>query len=247
MERLLRRIEGRQVNKRNSKIQPKGVASAESLLKYLDKNLVRSEDAGEKKISGFHPSYGYECKRRWVLLFQGAPVETKFSARTMRIFGNGHEVHARWRGYFRDVLGILIAAEVEVVIDDPVPIRGHADGIIDWGGRKLYELKSISPWRFDWRKAYNKPDTKTYQQAQIYLHCLDLEEGFVIYENKGTQEVLIFPIERDDDFIQKLLKKYKKIYKMFEDGETPPRPYKRESDNCKSCDLEKYCWDTLKE
>lgn len=241
----MRRIQGKNIGKKGS-VVTEGDRTADSLISYLDKALVDEElQRNFKHINGFHPSYGYECKRRWVLLFRGAECETKIDARTKRIFDNGHDVHARWRGYFRDTLGILIDAEVEISIDDPVPIRGHADGIINWGGRKLYELKSISPWRFDWRKAYNKPDAKTYQQAQLYLYCLDLEEGYVIYENKGTQAVLIFPIKRDEEFIDKILRKYTRINKIFVDDKIPPRPYKRDSEHCKVCDLEKYCWDVL--
>lgn len=142
-------------------------------------------------------------------------------------------------------MGILIGAEVPVNVNNPVPIRGHADGILDWGGRKLYELKSISPTRFEFRRMYKKPDDKTYEQAQIYLFALDLEAGYVIYENKGTQEVLIFYIERDEKVINRVLKRWNVAYNYYQEDVVPPRPYKRESDDCRFCDLEKYCWETL--
>lgn len=179
-----------------------------------------------------------------MLLFKGAESEPTFGARTMRIFDNGHDVHARYRDYFT-AMGILIEPEVEVNSNKPVPIRGHADGILEWGGKKLYELKSISPTRYEFRVVYNKPDEKTYKQAQQYLFCLELEEGFVIYENKGNQEVLIFPIERDEEMIKKILRRYEKIYSMYEKDEVPKRPYKRESVQCGDCDLQNYCWEIL--
>ena len=118
-----------------------GEPQAEALAKEVDRFLLEKNKAENptsiKTISGFHPSYGYKCKRRWVLLFQGAPIEPKFNARTIRIFDNGHAVHERWGNYFKD-MGILEDREVPIRISDPVPIVGHADGILNWGGgRKL--------------------------------------------------------------------------------------------------------------
>lgn len=139
-------------------------------------------------------------------------------------------------------MGILIGAEVDVKTDDPVPIRGHADGVLEWGGRKLYELKSISPTRFEFRRMYKKPDEKTMEQAQIYLFALNLESGYVIYENKGTQEVLIFHIQKDEAIINRVLKRWGSAYKFHQEGKVPPRPYKRDSDDCNQCDLQRVCW-----
>lgn len=247
MERLLRIIQDKNVQPKNKKqVSPRGEASAKSLLAGLDRTLLKRTEKEFRKISGFHPSYGYDCKRRWVLLFRGAESEPTFQARTMRIFDMGHSVHERWRDYFSS-MGVLIEPEVEVKTDDPVPIRGHADGIIEWGGKKLYELKSISPTRYEFRVAYNKPDERTYKQAQQYLFALDMEDGFVIYENKGTQEVLIFPIEKDEEMIQKILRRYKKIYDIYEADEIPARPYKIDSPQCGDCDLFNYCWNVLEE
>lgn len=244
---LYRTIQGKPTHpKGKEKSKPAGEATADSLLEALNRYLDGKEGPGHKQITGFHPSYGFKCKRRWVLLFQGVDYDKKFDSRTQRIFDNGNEVHARWREYF-DGMGILEEAEVEITANKPVPVRGHADGVLTWGGRKLYELKSISPTRFEFRRMYKKPDDKTYEQAQIYLWALDLEEGFVIYENKGTQEVLIFHISRDDAVINKVLKRWQAAYSFYEEGIVPKRPYQRESQDCSQCDLEKYCWDILKD
>lgn len=220
---------------------------AETLMKEFERFLSTKEGGGKKKITGFHASYGYRCKRRWVLLFQGAEYEKKFDDRTQRIFDNGHSVHERWRNYFKD-MGILIDAEVEVKTNDPVPIRGHADGILAWDGDKiLYELKSINSNRFEFRRMYRKPDEKTYNQTQLYLYALKMDRAIVIYENKDNQTYLMFVVEKDEKNIEKQLKRFKAIYKMYTEDKVPARPYKRESDECQMCDLERFCWDTLDE
>lgn len=245
MENLARMMQGKPTQpKAKKKSALRGEATAESLTRAVERYLDGKEGSGTKKITGFHPSYGYKCKRRWVLLFRGVDYDKKHNSRTQRIFDNGNEVHARWRGYFAG-MGILIGAEVDVNVNEPVPIRGHADGILEWGGRKLYELKSISPTRFEFRRMYRKPDEKTMEQAQIYLFALNLDVAYVIYENKGTQEVLIFYVEKDMAIINRVLKRWEKTYKFFQEGVIPPRPYKRDSDDCNFCDLQRVCWDEM--
>jgi CRISPR/Cas system-associated exonuclease Cas4 (RecB family) len=138
-------------------------------------------------------------------------------------------------------MGILVAEEIPVTHDEP-PIEGTADGIIDWYGHKLIELKSISSEGFHYRQIYKKPKDDHYRQAQIYMRCLGLDSGYVIYENKNNQEILPLFIERDDVFIDKLFKKYNKIYNDFKEGNMPTQPYKRTSAKCVGCDLVDKCW-----
>ena len=138
-------------------------------------------------------------------------------------------------------MGILVDEEIKVTYSDP-PIEGTADGIINWYGDKLIELKSISSEGFHYRQIYKKPKDDHYRQAQIYMHCLDLDSGFVIYENKNNQEILPIYIEKDQVFIDKLFKKYREFYGNFVTQNIPDRPYKRTSKNCSSCDLAALCW-----
>jgi CRISPR/Cas system-associated exonuclease Cas4 (RecB family) len=216
----------------------------------MEEELVKSLDAciadkyiveRTRKIGGFHPSTTNECGRYAIYLFRGVTYQPKYDARTQRIFDNGHATHDRIYGYLRD-MGILIADEVPVTYDDP-PIEGTADGIIEWHGRKLIELKSISDQGFMLRKSHHKPKDDHYRQAQIYMRCLDLDGGFVIYENKNNQEILPIFVERNDDFIDKLFKKYAKIYGMYKEGSLLKRPYKSiASQQCRMCDLAEMCW-----
>lgn len=210
------------------------------LIDAIDSHLAKRNSPEMKKVNGFHPSYTNQCARYWFYLFQGVEVTSSFRPQTYRIFDNGHAVHERLYGYFRG-MGILVEEEIPVQHQDP-PIEGTADGIIDWYGHKLIELKSISSEGFHYRQLYNKPKDEHYRQAQIYMRCLNLDSGYVIYENKNNQEILPIFIERDDEFIDKLFKKYRGFYKSYIDNEIPKQPYKRSSANCSSCDLAKMCW-----
>jgi CRISPR/Cas system-associated exonuclease Cas4 (RecB family) len=206
----------------------------------IDDHLIKRNETNFKQVKGFHPSYTNQCSRYWYYLFQGVNVTPSFSAQTYRIFDNGHAVHSRLYSYFRE-MGILVAEEIPVTYDSP-PIEGTADGIIDWYGHKLIELKSISSEGFHYRQLHSKPKDEHYRQAQIYMHCLDLESGYVIYENKNNQDILPIYIDRDQKFIDKLFKKYETIYHNYVNGQIPDHPYKRTSANCNSCDLAALCW-----
>ena len=212
----------------------------EEFLKSIDDHLGKRNSPTIKKVGGFHPSYTNQCPRYWHYLFEGTEVTTSFNPQTYRIFDNGHAVHDRLYGYFRE-MGILVAEEIPVTHSEP-PIEGTADGIIDWYGHKLIELKSISSEGFHYRQLYKKPKDDHYRQAQIYMRCLDLPSGYVIYENKNNQEILPIYIERDEAFIDKLFIKYNKIYNDFKEGNLPKQPYKRTSANCSNCDLADKCW-----
>lgn len=235
--RSLKTLKG---TKEIKKIEKTGSELEELLVNSIDEHLAKRNSPAIKKVGGFHPSYTNQCARYWYYLFNGVEVTTSFSPQTYRIFDNGHKVHDRLYSYFTE-MGILVEEEIPVRYDNP-PIEGTADGIINVDGHKLIELKSISNEGFHYRKLYMKPKDEHYRQAQIYMRCLDLPSGFVIYENKNNQEILPIYIERDDAFIDKLFKKYANIYNAYVKQEIPDRPYKRSSAHCNGCDLAKMCW-----
>jgi CRISPR/Cas system-associated exonuclease Cas4 (RecB family) len=224
--------------------QAKPVLSPEHLedllIEIVDQELQKRNTPSFKKMEYFRPSQTNQCSRFWYYMFDGVEVTPKFSSKTYRIFDNGHAVHDRLYKYFREC-GILVAEEIPVSWDDP-PIQGTADGIIDLHGHRLIELKSISAEGFAYRQMAKKPTDDHFRQAQIYMKCLNLDTGFVIYENKNNQQILPVFIERDDSFLDKLFKKYKKIYGNYVKGEIPEHPYRISSKNCSSCDLKDHCW-----
>ena len=113
----------------------------------IDEHLALRNKPDFKKVGGFHPSYTNQCARYWHYLFEGQDVTPSFRSQTYRIFDNGHAVHERLYSYLRE-MNILVAEEIPVTHSDP-PIEGTADGIIDWYGHKLIELKYGSPDKID--------------------------------------------------------------------------------------------------
>jgi len=243
IERILKKSMGKQVPKKNVAVQPLE-ASASGLEVAIDQFLSSRNTTNFKKINGFAPSYTRTCKRWWFLLFKGAPSTKTFGPRLYRIFDNGHKVHERLYEYF-EAMGILVDSEIPIRVNDPVPIVGIADGIINWGGNKLIELKSINEDGFQFRKMYKKPKDDHMIQTQIYLHALKMDEGFIIYEAKNSQSILVFPVKKDDEIYDKKIRQWKRVYDKVVKDELPKRPYAKDSKQCSDCDLFNYCWNEL--
>jgi len=224
------------------KMEPKHPELHESLALGIDHIISKDINPRYKKWGGFHASNTNECVRYVNYMFTGIEVPPDHTPRVQRIFDTGHDMHARFGEYFKR-MGIVISQELPITYDDP-PIESTLDLIIDWGGPKVVELKSINEAGFTYRRLYGKPKDDHYRQIQIYMKVTGIHEGYVIYENKNNSEILILPVSLDEDFIEKLFKKYRKFYKVYTDGIKPARPYKRSGEKCQRCALRVHCWET---
>lgn len=205
---------------------------------------------GENRLvesDGFHPSHlgvahGH-CARRAVYLLRGVEKKQNFTARTKRIFQNGHDVHGRVQHAIPELGGCEFEAEVAVVYDDP-RVRGHADGVLVlWNQRKiLLEIKSCNENVFIARKKWKKAKDEHFDQANLYAFILGIDTIWFYYECKNSQEYVIFEQKMDPKAAEKQLEKWRKAQAVFDRGELPVRPYKPESKNCAYCDLKEHCW-----
>jgi hypothetical protein len=72
------------------------------------------------------------------------------------------------------------------------------------------------------------------------------KEGFFLYENKNTQEILLIPIvlnEKNKQIIEELFVWMCEVYDNFKDGGLPMRPFTKSTYSCKNCPVKKECWD----
>jgi CRISPR/Cas system-associated exonuclease Cas4 (RecB family) len=223
------------------KTKPANVNELEvSLMNAIDSQLENSNGTFWKQSDGFAPSSTNQCARYMVYRLRGFEQKVEFAGRTRRIFDLGNRVEDFLGDMFKN-LGILLDEQIPVEIQDP-PVRGFADFLIDWDGPKPVECKSINEAGFVWRKNYRKPKDEHYRQLQFYLEAMDMDQGFVIYICKNDSAMLPLLIDRDKDFMQKVLNKYAKIHKVYLDGNIPKRPYKQTSEKCQRCDAREYCW-----
>lgn len=209
--------------------------------------IIGDEDTSRHVESdGFHPSmlgiYSGKCMRRAVYLLRGVEKIPNFDSRILRVFAVGNAIHERIQGIL-DGSKIEFEAEVPIEAEDP-PIRGHADGIITlpWNGRRiLLEIKSCNENTFNARLKWKKAKDEHFDQANIYAYLLGIDTIWVMYECKDNQNYEIFEHKANIKKAETIIKKWRRAYDIFLDGDIPVRPYKSDSQACLSCDVRSTC------
>lgn len=143
-------------------------------------------------------------------------------------------------------------------------LLGHSDGIIaDEKGRAILEIKSVgigtlryeSPELFAkyqkgqltldklW-KEIKTPFASHLRQINLYMFCLGINEGVILYEWKPTQEVKEFEIKFQRELIESILAGCSTVKSALDAGTTPMRPLTASLDApmCKNCPHYNRCW-----
>lgn len=206
--------------------------------------IATRDESREVESDGFHPSslgiaHG-KCARRNVYMLRGERKEARFSARILRVFANGHGVHDRLQRVLES-MDTGMESEISIDSDNP-PIRGHADGTLTWRGKRIcVEIKSCSPDVFTNRLKWKKPKDEHFEQVNIYAYVLDIDTIWIVYENKGTQELKFFEKKTDRVAAKKIVDDWHSQWLCHEAGELPKRPYKIGSPVCAGCDFNYMC------
>ena len=210
-------------------------------------NARRRGKTNTKKKT-FSPStigYGHgNCPRYWFIAFSGAEFDEKFDATAIANMLNGTYAHERLQKII-DETGVLKEIEREILSNDP-PIRGFADLILDWNDTEIVgEIKTTKDESFALRQSSMKPSSNHLLQILTYMKVTGAAEGFLLYENKNTQDICIIPVsmnERNKKIIDDTFDWMRKVYSNFEDGKLPNRPFSKTSYTCQNCPVRKPCW-----
>jgi CRISPR/Cas system-associated exonuclease Cas4 (RecB family) len=228
--------------------QPEGF-DANELASLLEESYMkqRRQDKHTQKKT-FSPStigYGHgTCPRYWFLAFTGAPFVETVDALGIANMANGTQAHERIEKLFDDS-GIRLGNEIEITMVDP-PIRGFADVEVDWKGEPVIgEIKTTRQEAFLVREASGKPSANHLFQILIYMRARDRKYGFLLYENKNSQEFLVIPIEmteRNAKILDNALDWMRTVYKSYQDETAPVRPWKKPVKICQGCPVKDWCW-----
>lgn len=233
--------------------QPGEFVADEFIKKYEETFLKAGNRSGFKTKKTFSPStlgYGHgTCPRYWYIAFTGAEFIEDNDSRGLANMAYGSERHEVIQTNL-EKMGVLKHKELEVTMTDP-PVRGFIDAIVEWQGKDLpVEIKTANNNSFTFRSTTRKPGDSHYVQFLIYLRALKSEEGFLMYENKDTQEILILPVVRNKKTMQHaeyLIDWMKETYKAFEKKQLPENPFKRKNARvCKGCPVRETCYDADK-
>lgn len=196
----------------------------------------------------FSPStigYGHgTCPRYWFLAFTGGMFIDQVDALGIANMSNGTQAHERIEKLFDDS-GIRLGNEIEITMDSP-PIRGFADVEINWKGEEVIgEIKTTRQESFLVRQSTMKPTANHLFQILIYMKARNRKMGFLLYENKNSQEFLILPIEmneQNEKIVNNALEWMRETYKAYTEGNVPNRPLQKRSKICKGCPFYDWCW-----
>lgn len=208
----------------------------------------RPKERYSKKVSFSPSSLGYgagTCPRYWYLAFEGGTFVDTFDGLSVANMANGTAAHTRIEKLFGDA-GVLEEAEREITNQDP-PIRGFVDVIVNFEGRKIVgEFKTTRQESFIHREANGTPIDYHKVQVLIYMRVLGLDDGFLLYENKNTQELFLVPVtmnEANSEYTDYIFDWMREVRKLWEERTLPTRPFTKKSKACKSCALFNVCWE----
>lgn len=170
-------------------------------------------------------------------------------ARLGRIFDNGKSMHERWTLYFAEA-GTLAAWDIKLTSNDPLT-AGTADLIVrrptDLRNEVLLgDLKSIGTQGF---KALPTPgDTRAnlvnlakhhpryVGQLLTYLRACPIRmDGFLLFEDKNTQDYKVYLITYDETMWQTLTANAVAAQAACCAGRLIPPPFLRGHANCRAC------------
>ncbi len=219
------------------------------LVSVLEEAYVNSrpKERYSKKVSFSPSSLGYgagTCPRYWYLAFEGGTFVDTFDGLSVANMANGTAAHTRIEKLFGDA-GVLDEAEKEITYQNP-PIRGFVDVIVDFEGRKIVgEFKTTRQESYIHREANGTPIDYHKVQVLIYMRVLGIDDGFVLYENKNTQELFLVPIKMDDanaEYTDYIFQWMRDVRENWENQTLPTRPFTKKNKACKSCALFNVCW-----
>lgn len=213
---------------------------------YLEGRRVGHTRA-KKSFAPSNVGYGAgTCPRRWFYDFTGGFTRIdETDAMSMANMAYGTEAHARLQKLFGKT-DVLVDSEREVVSEEP-PIFGFADLVIDWQGEETVgEIKTTTEASFISKKNKNAPAGYHLLQVLIYMKVLGLNKGFLLYENKNSQELLLLPVTwnvANKKLIDDTFEWMNMVRANWRAGKLPKRPFKSEkSVVCKTCPYLQFCW-----
>lgn len=221
------------------------IEKMEEMLENAYLSLRRSNDKPYARKTYPPSGVGYgagQCARKWRYEFEGEFIRVDdVDALQIANMEYGTEAHERIQKLF-EIAGILIEKEKLITLDDP-PIKGFVDLIVEWNGKPTVgEIKTTKQEAFTLLKAADQPQDYHLMQLLIYMKVLEMDSGFILYENKNTGEFLIMPIYMNDENREIADKAFEWLSAAFANKELPKRPFTKGSKECRYCPFKTDCW-----
>jgi len=250
-----------------TKIQSSDASKLEKILNnlfYLDKNIeeetkfvkqVMTRGADSQERVGLHASALISgekefCLRQQVLSLiykqlQGEQV----SVGLMRIFEQGNAIHEKWQRLFIRG-GFSKYNELDKTqFNEKYKISFTPDIICSipefYDGKMIGEIKSVNTYQF--QNMTRHPSA--WKQCQWYMYLTGIKKGFVLSEDKNTQDFKIEIYDFDHSIVDEFIDRAEQIKfyynRVFKEGKMVKRPKDAKNPECKrcaQCALRNACW-----
>lgn len=232
------------------------IIDSDALIEKIKHGYIINRGPKHQTKKTFAPStiaYSHgECPRYWYLAFDGAVFEDNADAYGAANMTAGTLSHGRIQNAMMNAGVAKIfrdednnpTTEFKIRYDDP-PIFGYGDAMIEWEGEELVgEIKTMLSEGFEYRKNALKPKTGHLIQLLIYMKILGKKKGVLIYENKNNHELLVLPVEVNDNYrewIDNAFEWMRVVRKSWVDRELPKKNYRGNSKICKTCPIKNAC------
>lgn len=226
----------------------------DDLKRAIDKAIEDKQEGGFRDHLGASV-VGRMCEREIWYIWRWA-VKKKHEARILRLFDRGHKEEYRFEEWLEPVCEKFWANDPRTgeqirVSDFYGYFGGSLDGVmrnphcVDENGDFLTEFKTHNEKSFLklLMGGVQKEKPEHYVQMQLYLHYKPkLKGAYYFAVNKNDDQLYVEYVERDQDTINTVFDKIKRILK----SKTPPPKFDKASENhfvCKYfCDFKKVCW-----
>lgn len=251
----------------NTKIQSSEAAKLEKILNatfYLDKNIneeakfvkqvmTRGQESQERV--GLHASsliVGDKdfCVRQQVLSLIYKQLQgEQINVGLMRIFEQGNAIHEKWQRLFIRA-GYSKASDLDVTqFNDVYKISFTPDIICSipefYDGKMIGEIKSVNTFQF--QRMVKHPSA--WKQCQWYMYLTGIHKGFVLSEDKNTQDFKIEVYDYDPSIVAPFIDRaeaikyyYNKLMKQHKMVQRPDGAKSSDCKRCKDCPMRLSCW-----
>ena len=250
-----------------TKIQSSEAAKLEKILNatfYLDKNIneeakfvkqvmTRGQESQERV--GLHASsliVGDKdfCVRQQVLSLIYKQLQgEQINVGLMRIFEQGNAIHEKWQRLFIRA-GYSKASDLDVTqFNDAYKISFTPDIICSipefYDGKMIGEIKSVNTFQF--QRMVKHPSA--WKQCQWYMYLTGIHKGFVLSEDKNTQDFKIEVYDYDPSIVAPFIDRaeaikyyYNKLMKQHKMVQRPDDAKSSTCKRCKDCPMRLSCW-----
>jgi hypothetical protein len=231
---------------------------------YLEKNIdeeskfikqVMTRGAETQERVGLHASALIKgdkefCLRQQVLSLMYRQLQgEQINVGLKRIFEQGNAIHEKWQRLFIRA-GYSTANDLDVTqFNKKYRISFTPDVICSipefYDGKMIGEIKSVNTFQFQHMTRH----PSAWKQCQWYMYLTGIHKGFVLSEDKNTQEFKIEVYDFDQSIVDPFIDRaeqikygYKKVMTQHKMVKRPTDAKSPECKRCEQCALRNACW-----